>query len=446
MPFLNPAATSYPNPIEYRMDSENTDPAMSDYITAHPLSGQLKYSGTAQGSAPTGGGPYTAELGTLNLANRWYQAAFKSGVQLDISAGTWSVTYADGSGGAATGMPSPNPTTVAKGGAVSVPAAAPAWTGYVFMGWKLTSGTVDGAGPSTIYAAGATTGAVRSNITLTAQWAVPTPGRVYTISADADGGSAIVPSGNVGVPRGGSAVFAFSAKPGYTLSAVYVDGAAISSAAVASGVYVFSNVQSNHTISVASASDGGITLTVDIVGGDGVPKYHIGPSTQYSRFARSQPIALHSDVYVSLDIGDGYRFAGWTGYVESKDIEVRIADAEGDIHLVAHLESAGGGGEWAVLNLICAILAIAAGIVILIAGRNRREKDDPDRKSKKAFLVRIASLAVGIVAAILFFATEDASLPAVPIDEWTLPMFILFLAAAALAAISLRFDRDREQP
>jgi hypothetical protein len=54
-------------------------------------------------------------------------------------------------------------------------------------------------------------------------------------------------------------------------------------------------------------------------------------------------------------------------------------------------------------------------------------------------------LAIAAIAAILFFATEDGSLPAAPIDEWALPMFILFLAVAAPVAISLRFDEDLDE-
>jgi hypothetical protein len=71
------------------------------------------------------------------------------------------------------------------------------------------------------------------------------------VSASADSGSSIAPSGSASVTAGGSVTFSFVAKPGYVIADVVIDGASVLSA-VDSGSYTFSGADSNHTISVTS--------------------------------------------------------------------------------------------------------------------------------------------------------------------------------------------------
>gem|GEM_PF-3103105 len=78
----------------------------------------------------------------------------------------------------------------------------------------------------------------------------------YKITATADGGSTITPSGIVSVSQGESKTFTFLAKDGYQISAVYVDGIKISDADLASGKYTFTNVLSDHEIRVESKLGG----------------------------------------------------------------------------------------------------------------------------------------------------------------------------------------------
>ena len=224
----------------------------------------------------------------------------------------------------------------------------------------------------------------------------------YTITASADGGSTITPSGIVKVSAGDDKTFTFSARPGYQIAAVFVDDVAISSTLLASGEYTFRYVESNHTIRVVSEPAGGA--------GD--------------------------------DIGiDG--------------------DERGST----------GGGKWAVLNLVCAIIAIFSGIVALIAGRNRIKKEknkdedeesseteeeeedeeeedeegDKGEKSKTALIFRVLALIVGIVSVVVFFLTEDWKLPVVPMDVWTPLMFILLLVTLAFTMSSFWLDEDPKE-
>jgi len=101
----------------------------------------------------------------------------------------------------------------------------------------------------------------------------------YFITASAGDGSTISPSGTVTVPYGENKTFLFSAKPGYQIKAVYVNGVEISSAELASGAYTFSNVMSNHTISVVSEIEAG---SGGDLGGDGSDGTGSGPDVSGS--------------------------------------------------------------------------------------------------------------------------------------------------------------------
>ncbi len=76
---------------------------------------------------------------------------------------------------------------------------------------------------------------------------------VYTITASADSNSTISPSGSVNVDSGNSQEFTFSANSGYYVSNVIVDNSFVST----TSPYTFTDVQSDHTISVLSASTSG---------------------------------------------------------------------------------------------------------------------------------------------------------------------------------------------
>ena len=76
---------------------------------------------------------------------------------------------------------------------------------------------------------------------------------VYTITASADSNSTISPSGSVYVDSGNSQEFTFRANLGYYVSNVIVDNSFVST----TSPYTFSDVQSDHTISVLSASTSG---------------------------------------------------------------------------------------------------------------------------------------------------------------------------------------------
>ena len=223
----------------------------------------------------------------------------------------------------------------------------------------------------------------------------------YSIIASADDGSEITPSGTVSVAHGDNKTFTFSAKDGYHILAVYADGVEISPVELASGEYTFTNVIADHTIEVVS----------DVNGGGGNGGGGSGTGGGYSGGGGN-----------GGDGGDGGNGGnGEGGNGENSNVE-------------------GGNGEWAVLNLVCAILAVFTGIIAVIAGRDRFRKDNEEKRSKTALILRVLALIIGIISVIIFFITEDWSLPVAPMDNWTLLMFILLLATLILTAVSFRFD------
>ena len=106
-------------------------------------------------------------------------------------------------------------------------------------------------------------------------------------------------------------------------------------------------------------------------------------------------------------------------------------------------------GAWALINLIAAILTTLGAIVALFRKKEEEDEEDEedqnkpktdeeeeedDNRGKKMLAAKIAGAVAGVVAPIVFFLTEDMSLPMQMIDKWTLLM-VVFLAAQIVAAV-----------
>ena len=220
----------------------------------------------------------------------------------------------------------------------------------------------------------------------------PPGSKDYIITANADDGSAIDPNGTVKVPVGDSRTFTFYSKPWHRITAVYVDGIAITSAELSSGTYTFHNVLANHTISVVSEIDEGS----EGYGGNGGT---IGGGNGVN----------------GVNGGNGGTIGG------------------------------GNGGQWAVLNLVCAIIAVFTGLIAIIAGRDRFKKDNEEERSMTATAIRVSALLIGILSVVIFFLTEDWTLPVTAIDNWTPLMFVLLVAALAVAKFGFMLDMSYKE-
>jgi hypothetical protein len=79
----------------------------------------------------------------------------------------------------------------------------------------------------------------------------PTPIASYAITASANIGGTIAPTGAVNIGAGGSQIFTATASFGYHITNYVVDGAVVAAA----GTYTFTNVLATHTITVNFATD-----------------------------------------------------------------------------------------------------------------------------------------------------------------------------------------------
>jgi len=233
------------------------------------------------------------------------------------------------------------------------------------------------------------------------------PGK-HIITAESDEGSTITPEGDTEVPHGEDKTFTFSPKPGFRIIAVFVDGVEISSDHLEAGEFTFTNVEGNRTIRVVSeAYDGSEN------GGTGSGPGGSGGTGSGGNGGDNETGPGGSD---GTDTGPG----GNGGGDEAGTVSVR-------------------GGEWAVFNLICAALAILTGVIAFLAG-NVRSKRNTERK--KPFFLKALALIIGIVSVIVFFLTEEWSLPAVAANGLTPLMFVLLSAALIMTMVSIRFNGE----
>jgi len=167
-------------------------------------------------------------------------------INATFSVKTYTITASAGTGGSV----SPSGITSMNHGANQTFTITPN-TGY-----SIAAVTVDGVSKGAI--SSYTFSSVTANHTISATFVVNT----FIISSSAGTGGTISPSGNVTIPYGGSQAFTITPASGYAISNVLVDGVSQESV----GVYAFSNVSANHTISVTFSQ---ITFTINASAGTG---------------------------------------------------------------------------------------------------------------------------------------------------------------------------------
>jgi len=183
----------------------------------------------------------------------------------------------------------------------------------------------------------------------------------FFINAIADAGSTIYPGGTVEVPAGASPTFRFSAKTGYAVSAVLVDGVPLTREQVELGYYTFRNVNSNHTIEVRSVA--AIVLEITIHTGDGRADYSMN-----GRGFRTytETVILPSRSFISLEAfaADGYDFKEWKREtIVYSSANISFDDVISDLRL--DLYFIGGTGDDEGVNIWCWVLAAIALLAVL---------------------------------------------------------------------------------
>ena len=208
---------------------------------------------------------------------------------------------------------------------------------------------------------------------------VPTPTRYY-ITAVADSGSTIEPSGTVSVQRGNSQTFTFSANSGYHIVSVFVDGVAIPQDQIALGSYTFSNVVANHLMQVTSTSGPGptaITLTIDITPQNGgSAEYSLNNGQTFTPYTGTVTVPAGSNVAVKADPADGYTFEKWVnGSAVTTASVLSLGTLSSSVHLALYFTNGQGGGDghgnvwWWIIGAIILLLLIGLLLWFLLFWR-----------------------------------------------------------------------------
>jgi len=176
---------------------------------------------------------------------------------------------------------------------------------------------------------------VRSHIQLIVEKPAE-PGPVYYITASADSGSTITPSGVISVDEGNDQTFVFSAKPGYKIADVWIDGIyPLSQSQIDSGEHTFINITADHTIEVKTTLNGSkkdITLRIDIIDGNGHAEYDIGAG--FVKYTGVVTLPEGSNVVVKALAAKGYQFDRW----ETPDVETTSELTFNDLTVSLYLE------------------------------------------------------------------------------------------------------------
>jgi hypothetical protein len=174
-------------------------------------------------------------------------------------------------------------------------------TGYRFLKWTITEGTAvlsdSTANPADLTVKSAL---VRAQAELIIN--------KYDITAGANAGGSISPSGLVPVDHGQNKAFTITVDKGFTLKGVTVDGSNVTGALV-NGVFTFTNVTAPHSISAAFVKLHTITTTVGLGGG-------ILPA--------KSPIIVEegSDTTFTIEPKEGFKIATFT--VDGADAKAKL--------------------------------------------------------------------------------------------------------------------------
>jgi hypothetical protein len=170
----------------------------------------------------------------------------------------------------------------------------------------------------------------------------------YKVTASADNGATISPSGEVTAQEGDSPTFYFTAKSGYQISSVTGDGVPLSQTDIANGSYTFYNVQSDHTIDVKSSYQGqktGVTLEVDVAEGKGYAEYSInGGASQ--KYVSEVTLPGLCNLTLTAHADAGYVFTEWRTEEGATitDGDISFSDNSSSQHLYLYFAADNGSG------------------------------------------------------------------------------------------------------
>ena len=122
----------------------------------------------------------------------------------------------------------------------------------------------------------------------------PAKAVTYTIAATAGANGSISPNGTIAVTQGSDNIYTITPTAGYYISSITVDGSSVPVTYALSNGYTFTNVQTNHTISVTFSKSLTVTATAGANGSVTPASVFVasGSSTSFSFTSQS---GFHSD-------------------------------------------------------------------------------------------------------------------------------------------------------
>ncbi len=131
----------------------------------------------------------------------------------------------------------------------------------------------------------------------------------------------------------------------------------------------------------------------------------------------------------------------------------------GDVEVIKeHVTPKAKGTEanWAIMNFICMIITVLLAILLLLSKSKNEEKLENDKtysydeeedyqEEKRSLFIRSLALLLAIISIIVFFLTEDMSLPMVIIDNWTIYMLCFAIVQLIVFILGRRWKEVEQE-
>ena len=116
----------------------------------------------------------------------------------------------------------------------------------------------------------------------------------------------------------------------------------------------------------------------------------------------------------------------------------------------------GTEANWAIMNFICMIITVLLAILLLLSKSKNEEKLENDKtysydeqedyqEEKRSLFIRSLALLLAIISIIVFFLTEDMSLPMVIIDNWTIYMLCFVIVQLIVFILGRRWKEVEQE-
>lgn len=102
-------------------------------------------------------------------------------------------------------------------------------------------------------------------------------------------------------------------------------------------------------------------------------------------------------------------------------------------------------GYWALINLLTVIVNFAIFILLFLMIYINNRKEDEELEVKNRTPIRIGTVILAIISAIIFFITEDMSLPVTWVDNWTPLMIVLLIVQVIMMILCRHKEEDIEE-